>query len=69
MSKPALLKLYAADHSPPRPMFVYLPGMDGSGELFGLQSTGLKSHFDIRCLVIPGDDRSSWRVWPSRWCS
>ncbi len=60
MSKPALLKLYAADHPPQRPMFVYLPGMDGSGELFGLQSTGLKSHFDIRCLVIPGDDRSSW---------
>lgn len=61
MAEPVPLKLYApTGKHPNRPMFVYLPGMDGSGELFALQSAGLKSHFDIRCLVIPGDDLSSW---------
>ncbi|MGB3200939.1 MAG: alpha/beta fold hydrolase [Nodosilinea sp.] len=61
MAESVPLKLYApAGKHPNRPMFVYLPGMDGSGELFGLQSAELKSHFDIRCLVIPGDDLSSW---------
>ena len=61
MPEPATLKLYApAGKHPERPLFIYLPGMDGSGELFALQSTGLQSHFDIRCLVIPGDDLSSW---------
>ncbi|MBW4484160.1 MAG: alpha/beta hydrolase [Tildeniella torsiva UHER 1998/13D] len=61
MPEPATLKLYApAGKDPQRPLFIYLPGMDGSGELFALQSAGLKSHFDIRCLVIPGDDMSSW---------
>ncbi|MBD1872158.1 alpha/beta fold hydrolase [Nodosilinea sp. FACHB-131] len=61
MSEPAILKLYApVGKNPHHPLFIYLPGMDGSGELFGLQSAGLKSHFDIRCLVIPGNDMSSW---------
>ncbi len=63
MAEPVPLKLYApTGKHPDRPMFVYLPGMDGSGELFALQSAGLKSDFDIRCLVIPGDDLSSWEV-------
>lgn len=61
MSESASLKLYApVGKNPGHPLFIYLPGMDGSGELFGLQCAGLKSHFDIRCLVVPGDDMSSW---------
>lgn len=61
MPEPAILKLYApVGKNPQHPLFIYFPGMDGSGELFGLQSAELKSHFDIRCLVIPGDDMSSW---------
>lgn len=61
MAESVPLKLYApVGKHPHRPLFIYLPGMDGSGELFGLQSTEIKSHFDIRCLVIPGDDLSSW---------
>ncbi|MBD2113011.1 MULTISPECIES: alpha/beta fold hydrolase [Cyanophyceae] len=61
MPEPAILKLYAPfGKNPQHPLFIYFPGMDGSGELFGLQSAELKSHFDIRCLVIPGNDMSSW---------
>ncbi|WP_035985825.1 alpha/beta fold hydrolase [Leptolyngbya sp. KIOST-1] len=61
MTGPIPLKLYTpTGQHPDRPLFIYLPGMDGSGELFALQSAGLKSHFNIRCLVIPGDDLSSW---------
>lgn len=47
--------------SPHRPLFVYLPGMDGSGELLHLQIPHLQSTFDIRCLTLPKhDDFSSW---------
>lgn len=61
MPESTALKLYApAGKHPHRPLFVYLPGMDGSGELFSAQSDRLKHHFDIRCLVIPGNDLSSW---------
>ena len=61
MPEPNVLKLYApAGKHPHRPLFIYLPGMDGSGELFSAQSDRLRDHFDIRCLVIPGDDLSSW---------
>jgi pimeloyl-ACP methyl ester carboxylesterase len=35
--------------------------MDGTGALFCVQTPGLKRHFDIRCLSIPGDDLSSWQ--------
>ncbi|WP_017300074.1 alpha/beta fold hydrolase [Nodosilinea nodulosa] len=61
MPESVTLKLVApvGKHSD-RPLLIYLPGMDGSGELFGLQSAGLRPYFDIRCLVIPGDDLSSW---------
>ncbi len=43
-----------------KPAFVYLPGMDGTGKLFYVQTPGLKPYFDIRCLSIPGNDLSSW---------
>jgi len=42
------------------PLFIFLPGMDGSGELLQLQLAGLKSIFDIRCLSIPTNDLTGW---------
>jgi pimeloyl-ACP methyl ester carboxylesterase len=49
------------DCHPDRPLFVYLPGMDGSGQLLHLQIPHLKPTFDIRCLILPSrDDFSSW---------
>ena len=47
--------------SPDFPLFVFLPGMDETGkELMRLQTTGLESAFDVRCLVIPSDEFISW---------
>lgn len=46
--------------TPSRPLFVFLPGMDGSGTLLQPQVAGLSTGFDIRCLSIPPDDLSGW---------
>ena len=42
------------------PLFVYLPGMDGSGKLLGTQTDGLEAALDVRCLAIPRNDITSW---------
>jgi len=45
---------------PTAPLFVFLPGMDGTGQLLRSQLNPLGTHFDIRCLAIPLNDRSTW---------
>lgn len=48
---------------PPRPsvpLFIYLPGGDGTGQLFYRQLEGLEKAFDIRCLELPPDDLTGW---------
>jgi pimeloyl-ACP methyl ester carboxylesterase len=47
-------------HQPHHSLFVYLPGMDGTGQLFYRQAEALSPFFDIRCLAIPADDLSDW---------
>lgn len=47
---------------PESPLFVYLPGMDGTGQLLRSQTAGLEVGFDVRCLAIPREDMSSWDV-------
>ena len=42
------------------PLFIYLPGMDGSGQLLRTQTDGLEASFDVRCLAIPQDDLTDW---------
>lgn len=42
------------------PLFIYLPGMDGTGRLLRTQTAALENSFDIRCLAIPSTDQSSW---------
>lgn len=42
------------------PLLIFLPGMDGTGELLRPQLAGLNSTFDIRCLSIPSDDLTGW---------
>jgi pimeloyl-ACP methyl ester carboxylesterase len=44
------------------PLFIYLPGMDGTGLLLDRQLAGLEKGFDIRCLSIALNDLSSWDV-------
>lgn len=58
---PKSLRLIACTPATPyRPLFVFLPGMDGSGVLLQPQVAGLSAGFDIRCLSIPPDDLRGW---------
>jgi pimeloyl-ACP methyl ester carboxylesterase len=58
---PKSLRLIACTPATPsRPLFVFLPGMDGSGALLQPQVAGLSTGFDIRCLSIPPDDLRGW---------
>jgi pimeloyl-ACP methyl ester carboxylesterase len=45
---------------PESPLFVFLPGMDGTGQLLRAQTEGLEAEFDVRCLAIPPDDLTDW---------
>jgi pimeloyl-ACP methyl ester carboxylesterase len=56
----SLRLLGSQDSKQTLPLFIFLPGMDGTGELLQLQLAGLKSMFDIRCLSIPADDLTGW---------
>ncbi|WP_445638279.1 Alpha/beta hydrolase [Nostoc sp. DSM 114161] len=47
---------------PEYPLFVYLPGMDGTGQLLRSQTAGLEVGFDVRCFAIPRKDLTSWDV-------
>ena len=47
---------------PQYPLFVFLPGMDGTGKLLRLQTVGLEAAFDVRCLMIPPEDLTNWDV-------
>lgn len=46
--------------NPNYPLFVFLPGMDGTGKLLRAQTKGLETGFDVRCLAIPADDLTNW---------
>ena len=47
---------------PEKPLFIYLPGMDGTGDLLTIQADKLARSFDLRCLFIPSDDLSDWNT-------
>lgn len=44
-----------------KPLFIFLPGMDGSGTLLRPQMDGLGAWFDIRCMAISPNNTSDWR--------
>lgn len=61
ITTPRALRLIACTPlKPSQPLFVFLPGMDGSGVLLQPQVAGLSTSFDIRCLSIPPNDLSGW---------
>ena len=63
MTTSSALRLIASrPRTPSRPLFVFLPGMDGSGALLQPQVAGLSTSFDIRCLSIPPNDLSGWEA-------
>jgi pimeloyl-ACP methyl ester carboxylesterase len=45
---------------PNYPLFIFLPGMDGTGQLLRTQTEGLEACFDVRCLAIPPTDLTTW---------
>ncbi len=45
---------------PHLPLFVFLPGMDGTGQLLRLQTEGLQAGFDVRCLALSPTCLPSW---------
>lgn len=47
--------------NPEQPLFIYLPGMDGTGMLFHTQ-VSIWKYFDVRCLSIPKNDFSDWQT-------
>ncbi|MEH2023478.1 alpha/beta fold hydrolase [Nostoc sp.] len=47
---------------PKYPLLVYLPGMDGTGQLLRSQTAGLEAGFDVRCLALPRKDLNTWDV-------
>ena len=51
---------------PEYPLCVFLPGMDGTGQLLRAQTAGLEAGFDVRCLAIPPDDLTNWEVLVER---
>ena len=55
-----------ARSKPHLPLFVFLPGMDGTGLLLHTQTPRLAKSFDIRCLSIPLQDRSNWNTLTAR---
>jgi pimeloyl-ACP methyl ester carboxylesterase len=46
--------------NPNVPLLIYLPGMDGTGELFSHQIGRLGKVLEVHCLTIPGDDLNDW---------
>lgn len=42
------------------PLFIFLPGMDGTGQLLRSQTDGLETAFDVRCFALPPNDLESW---------
>lgn len=62
VSSAALPKLFAPTMPrPEKPLLVFLPGLDGTGQLLARQVPGLAAHFDIRCTYIPPENRQDWR--------
>ncbi|WP_008318949.1 alpha/beta fold hydrolase [Leptolyngbya sp. PCC 6406] len=55
---PALLA--PVDPRPDLPLFLYVPGLDGTGQLLAPQVSALEPHFDLRCVQIPMGNRQSW---------
>jgi len=48
------------------PLFIFLPGMDGTGVSLRSQVPFLQTAFDIRTLYLPPDDRTGWEELTTR---
>ncbi len=50
----------AQPRQPHLPLFIYFPGMDGTGVLFARQQAQLASRFDVCCLAISRGNLLGW---------
>ncbi|AMW30915.1 MULTISPECIES: alpha/beta fold hydrolase [Arthrospira] len=48
------------------PLFLFLPGMDGTGRLLRTQQRRLSQFFNLRCLTIPPEDVNDWDTLTDR---
>lgn len=48
-----------------RPLFVFLPGMDGTGTLLDPQIDALQAQFDLRSLILTPNTPHEWVHWDS----
>jgi pimeloyl-ACP methyl ester carboxylesterase len=61
MSVEHLIHFLPPQHPQPHaPLLIYLPGMDGTGQLLRSQASSLERSFDIRRLSLPVDDLTDW---------
>jgi pimeloyl-ACP methyl ester carboxylesterase len=61
MSVEHLIHFLPPQHPQPQaPLLIYLPGMDGTGQLLRSQTSYLEKSFDIRRLSLPVDDLTDW---------
>ena len=42
------------------PLFIFFPGMDGTGKLLHTQADSLETYFDLRCLSIANNNFHDW---------
>jgi len=49
-------------HNPGYPMFIFLPGLGETTQLVRLETTGLETAFNVRCLMLPPQELSSWDI-------
>lgn len=44
------------------PLFIFLPGLGETTQINRLQTAGLETAFNVRCLMLPPQELSSWEV-------
>ncbi len=60
MQTPSIRFLPVQLTQPHLPLFVFFPGMDGTGWLLDKQAERLMKRFDVRRFAVASDDRSHW---------
>eukprot|EP00877_Chromochloris_zofingiensis_P003357 jgi/Chrzof1/13021/Cz07g16210.t1 len=59
--KVQLLHPVKLENAQDRPLLIYLPGTDGTGQAITPQLPALlQAGYDIRCMYLPPEDRSGW---------
>lgn len=52
--------------NPGYPLFIFLPGLGETTQLAPLQTAGLETAFNVRCLVLPPQELPNWDILSQR---